>query len=286
MEFNNFHKLFFNAEEGAFSRVTGREFFDSQITLTDNEADILIRYLGQENINFGAVSENPEKSNKSFLLFPDMTPITLNVVFPKAAKKELRLYLSIKKGFKPTANEIWFIYSDEHRNLVIGSLEESIWNNLGQQDYIDEKYQVQIEETIATSIDEVDPAGRIKEIEVGGHKIFYRDPRIAILRFKESDYSCEIDPLHSTFIAERTKLKYVEAHHFIPIKFQPFFDFPLDSLNNIVSLCPNCHRGIHHGIIEHKYHLLNNIYHQRIEMQIHSIETVAQFYNCIRVPDE
>ncbi len=287
MEFNNFHKAFFRASEGAYSRVTERENYDSQITLTDIEFDIVVTHFGRENLNMGAVKVDPLKSAKEFLLYPNNEPIDLNLVFPKAEKNELRLYLASKKDFKPIANSIWFLYKDENQNLVIGALEEKVWNNLGQQDSIDETYQEEIE-TIISKVDniQVDPIGKIVEIEIAGRKTFFRDPRIAIRRFQESDYTCDINRSHETFIALRSQKPYVEAHHFIPMKFQTLYDFPLDNLDNIISLCPNCHRGIHHGIIEHKFEMISYLYNSKQVLRNHGFEEVAQFYNCFKVPEE
>ena len=39
----------------------------------------------------------------------------------------------------------------------------------------------------------------------------------------------------------------MEAHHLIPMGAQDDFGVSLDVDANIVSLCPNCHRKLHHG---------------------------------------
>lgn len=49
-----------------------------------------------------------------------------------------------------------------------------------------------------------------------------------------------------TFGQKLKKLR-IEAHHLIPIGEQSKFSFSLDVDANIVSLCPNCHRKLHHG---------------------------------------
>jgi len=288
MEFNNFHKSYFRAINGAFSRVTEREFFDSQITLTDIEADIVINHFGPENIQIGGVYGDREKARKPFLLYPSLTTVNLNLVFPKSQKSELRLYLSSTKGFKPAANQIWFIFEDERKQLIIGAVDEKIWNSLGQEDPIDEIYQLEIEESLIKFPinDNALREGRIIEVEIGSRKTYKRDPKLAILRFNEARYKCENNPLHETFIAESTKLPYVEAHHFIPIKFQPLFHIPLDNFNNIIALCPNCHRAIHHGVIRHKYELISNLYYKRPEINTFALDYIAQFYNCLEFPNE
>ncbi|MDB5119299.1 MAG: hypothetical protein JWN56_517 [Sphingobacteriales bacterium] len=134
MEFNSFQKEYFEAINGAFSKVTEREHFDSQITLTDIEAELVIEYFGNKDIQVGNVSGNVDLSKKEFLLYPNFKSIFLNVVYPKVNKRELRLYLSATKGFKPLANDIWFIYKNKQNQLVVGALTETEWNNIQLDD--------------------------------------------------------------------------------------------------------------------------------------------------------
>lgn len=131
MDFLEIHKTFFETEVGAFSEVTERENYDSQITVTKEEKKIILNYFGAENIHKGNKSSDPEKASKEFLLYPDYTPITLNLVFPKPEKTELRLYLSLEHGFKPKGGEIWFVFLDENKKIVIGSYPKRIWNRIG-----------------------------------------------------------------------------------------------------------------------------------------------------------
>lgn len=286
MEFKDFHKDFFKAKTGAYSRVTNRENYDSQITLTDVESEIVLTHFGRENIHIGNVSSNRELAGKHFLLYPNFENTTLNLVFPKPNKTELRLYLSARNGFKPNGNEIWFIYIDRYDQLIIGSMDEPTWRSLDQNDIEDVDYQENIESTlIEIPIIDINPIGRIMPVNIAGRNTYARDPRIAALRFDLSGYRCEIDNTHETFIAQRTNKAYVEAHHFIPMKYQPYFEMPLDNLENVISLCPNCHRGIHYGIADHKYSLIETIYEKRPNLHNYSIDDIAQYYNSIKIID-
>ncbi|MBL6446737.1 HNH endonuclease [Fulvivirga sp. 29W222] len=284
MRFRSFHKDFFGASDGAYSIVTERESYDSQITLTDAEAKMVIDHFGLDNIQVGNVASNREKAAQTFLLYPNGQEISLNLVFPKPEKTELRLYISSRAGFKPAAGNIWFLYKKDGR-IFLGSLKESDWNSLNQTDDLDDVYQDSIESSIITNINyDIDPGGRIVTQNIGGRTVIARDPRLARMRFDLADNKCEIDPSHETFIAQRTQLPYVEAHHFIPMKFQHLYSAPLDNLENIVSLCPNCHRGIHHAIIKHKYELIEDLYGKRPRLHSNfSVEDIAQFYNALRI---
>ena len=285
MDFTTFHKDYFNSPAGAFSRVTERENQDSQITLTDSEADLVIHFFDKRNIVVGNVRSNPQLANKELLLYPTFDPIHLNIVFPKPNKRELRLYLSTIKGFKPSPDEIWFIYLNRVNDLVIGSLPENIWSNLGQTDNIDDEYQDKIEEALLVSPNvNISPDGRIVTTLRNSQTIYVRDPRLAIMRFSSANYQCEIDSTHNTFTAQISNLQFMEAHHFIPMKYQPHFSNPLDNFYNIVSLCPNCHRGIHHAVIDYKYDLISQLYAKRPELHTYSLDYIAQFYNSIKVP--
>ncbi len=47
--------------------------------------------------------------------------------------------------------------------------------------------------------------------------------------------------------SRHTNRPYLEAHHLIPMSLQKDTQKKLDVLDNIFSLCPYCHRAIHHA---------------------------------------
>lgn len=69
---------------------------------------------------------------------------------------------------------------------------------------------------------------------------------------RRSNWQCELNSNHITFISNANKKPYMEAHHLIPMSAQDYFDYTLDFADNIVCLCPNCHRKIHHATDEEK----------------------------------
>jgi 5-methylcytosine-specific restriction protein A len=81
---------------------------------------------------------------------------------------------------------------------------------------------------------------------------YQRDPRVAGIALANADYKCEIDSSHQTFTAHAGKKPYLEAHHLIPFSNQRFFNVSLDVMANVVALCPNCHRLLHHGTKKEK----------------------------------
>ncbi|WP_305854673.1 MrcB family domain-containing protein [Caballeronia sp. Sq4a] len=76
---------------------------------------------------------------------------------------------------------------------------------------------------------------------------YCRDSRKAAAALLYADFKCELDVTHTSFTAKKTGRPYVEAHHLIPMSAQPRFEVSLDVTGNIVALCPNCHRMLHHA---------------------------------------
>ena len=79
---------------------------------------------------------------------------------------------------------------------------------------------------------------------------------------RSSDFKCEFDNRHPTFIRRNSDRRYVECHHLIPMEQQENFSYSLDTEANIVTLCSNCHNQIHYGDGAEK--LLERLYNQRI----------------------
>lgn len=101
----------------------------------------------------------------------------------------------------------------------------------------------------------------------GGKKIS-KNIAIAKSALEAADYKCQINPMHETFITPK-RLPYMEGHHLIPCSFRNAKDFMetkqinLDCFQNIICLCPNCHRAIHHGDEETKKSLIGALYSKK-----------------------
>lgn len=90
--------------------------------------------------------------------------------------------------------------------------------------------------------------------------------RIKILQVEQAcNYNCQIDYSHKTFIVKSSGHQYMEGHHIIPLNQQRDFEYSLDCYANIIVLCPNCHRFMHHGIESEKREQLITIYEDRVE---------------------
>lgn len=96
---------------------------------------------------------------------------------------------------------------------------------------------------------------------IDGVKVYNRDKRRAMNALIHSNFSCEIDIDHKSFISRCTKRKYMEPHHLVPIAYSDGFEVSLDIEENIVSLCSNCHNQIHYG--EDARELIEKLYEER-----------------------
>lgn len=83
--------------------------------------------------------------------------------------------------------------------------------------------------------------------EQNGIKIYPRSHKTASAALQIADFKCEYKKSHPTFIRKRDDLPYMEPHHLIPLCYSDEFDVSLDTEENIVSLCSNCHNQLHYG---------------------------------------
>ncbi len=96
-----------------------------------------------------------------------------------------------------------------------------------------------------------------------------RNPTIGKIALKASNYLCEFNNRHLTFTSGVTGRNYTEAHHLIPFQFQQKYwdetNRNIDCLENIVSLCPNCHKAVHYGTFDEKQIILKSLFIKKIE---------------------
>ncbi len=184
MQFGKSQHIKFDSENGTYSVVTPRENYDSQITATDEEAKLLLSFFGKENIPIGNVKSNPKKAKQAFYLYPEGNEISLNLVYPKPEKPELRLYLSARAGFKPDSDDIWFIFQQDNK-LWIGAMSETLWRSQNQVLVYDES-----EGNYQDSLQELD---EIKFNNLKSRDAYSRDRKKAIKRMELAGYQCEHD---------------------------------------------------------------------------------------------
>ena len=262
---------FFNASAGAGSEVTATEYSDSQITIVKAEKQILFSVVPQNSIPRGSIRSVGARE-VTFADYRSKAPIKLNVNFPKPSKNELRLYLSDDRNYKPAPGQYWFIFiSKSSGQLRIGAVDERLWVLSGGraasatptnpitspalQSFVDSEDSSYLEDVLDYDATPTAPA----RITSQAHR---RNPKIASKALHDAKYECEIDPTHQLFVSRAGK-PFVEAHHLIPVAATPILGVNLDFADNICSLCPHCHRAIHHSEFSLRTSLVRKLYESR-----------------------
>ena len=107
----------------------------------------------------------------------------------------------------------------------------------------------------------------------------HRDAMLIQNAKQRDKYTCQVNAQHTTFTSKG--VNYVEGHHIIPMFQQKNYAFKLDDLDNISSLCPNCHREIHSG--DDKTQILKKLYNlNKSYMSANSIDLrdLYKMYAC------
>ena len=74
-----------------------------------------------------------------------------------------------------------------------------------------------------------------------------KSARVSKYALRKAGYKCEADKCHATFNTAKG-VQYMEGHHLIPcttsnaVAFYEKFSVNIDCPENIVCLCPTCHR--------------------------------------------
>lgn len=130
----------------------------------------------------------------------------------------------------------------------------------------DEFHQAALRKAVTPSSISLDIIGPlpIPSLTNTSHQKFARNVLYAAFALRRAGFRCEIDCDHPTFLAQAGNRGYVEAHHLIPISKQILFNNSLDHPANIVSLCTNCHKLLHHGrVIDKRAHLTKLLHDRR-----------------------
>lgn len=123
------------------------------------------------------------------------------------------------------------------------------------------------------------------KIEEGKKKVLREktDPKLKATRMELSNYSCEINCSHKTFLCASGKRQYLECHHIIPLSAQKeFVNIKLDSMFNLIALCPICHSQVHYAKIEEKEKIFIKMYEKRKEKMVErgfDLEKIKEIFN-------
>jgi 5-methylcytosine-specific restriction protein A len=73
-------------------------------------------------------------------------------------------------------------------------------------------------------------------------KVFDRNPYVIAIALKRAKGDCELCNKPAPFPRKSNNTPYLEVHHKIRLA-----DGGDDSLDNVIAICPNCHREEHFG---------------------------------------
>lgn len=264
----------YNANAGAYSEVTDREATgDKSVTIDRDEKNILYSVYNSSSIvrRVGHSLIDDVSRYKQFTVHNSNNQeyqTSLAVVHPKETGNELRLYF--KSGeFSPRSGDIWFIFTRSGETLLhIGWSSRANWDSAIQAIHENDKKVVRFE--AQEKIDDEDfeyqrqiGAAAVRLPIVSSVLKYNRNASIGLKAQESAGYRCEVDPNHNTFISV-TGRPYVESHHLVPVSQQSRFpSASLDVEENIVALCPLCHRHLHYGIGESKKELIDRLWRSR-----------------------
>lgn len=128
---------------------------------------------------------------------------------------------------------------------------------------IDNINEFNVNPDVANGVSKIAPA-QYNELSIS--KKYRRNPLLGRIAIQNAYYACENNHEHATFKSAKTQKNFMEAHHLVPVKYQQQiwqkYNINVDCVENIISLCPTCHRAFHNGTKEVKAQLIENIYRQ------------------------
>jgi hypothetical protein len=142
------------------------------------------------------------------------------------------------------------------------------------ENYLEEK-EIEDDAAFQEKIQRVDltKGGRLKDTSSiepdyssgGGGEIVKKNSRISKQALDSADYKCAAGIEHKTFKTSRG-VPYMEGHHLIPCTpsnakyYWGKQNKNIDCEENVVCLCPTCHRRIHFGDKEEKMAIIKQLY--------------------------
>ena len=138
---------------------------------------------------------------------------------------------------------------------------------INQDDYL---YQDQLEDLIPVSSTDTSSTREPEYLDSTTGRVAKKNPSISSKAVAASGFKCSYDPSHHTFLKENG-IPYMEGHHLIPCtpgnseKYWKRFGRNIDCFENIVSLCPICHRRIHYGSNAERSEIIDRLYEVQAE---------------------
>lgn len=140
-----------------------------------------------------------------------------------------------------------------------------------------ETSDVENDDDYEVKVDGINENNVNRDVAIGAHKVspvsidktkiskkYKRNPLLGKIAIQNAYYCCEKDARHETFTSAKTNKEFMEAHHLVPVMYQQQiwdkYEINVDCVENIISLCPNCHRAFHNGTKDVKAKMIENLY--------------------------
>ena len=201
----------------------------------------------------------------------------------------------------------YFLYNvqDFNINLIDNPTTEVVSEKENELETVKEVIKVETssienDDDYEIKVDGINENNVNRDVAIGAHKVsplaidqtkiskkYRRNPLLGKIAIQNAYYCCERDARHETFISERTKKAFMEAHHLVPVMHQQEiwdkYEINVDCVENIISLCPTCHRAFHNGTKEVRARMIENLYekllprYKSIGFNI-SVEEIKELY--------
>ena len=162
------------------------------------------------------------------------------------------------------------ILIDDLRNLigVYRELNGIVGNNILDIDglYEESEFQEEVQSGKKLKLPDGGVSRLNKKDKKKGSSSWKRNENYSFMAIEDSQFLCENDPNHSTFISRKSGKQFMEAHHLIPMEFYDYFQYSIDIPENIISLCPNCHSLFHYSENNFRNKIIEKFYNKRREL--------------------
>ena len=103
---------------------------------------------------------------------------------------------------------------------------------------------------------------------------------------RRSGYLCELGDRNKCqyFTSKASNKNFLEAHHLVQMEFSNDFENSIDVIANLIALCPNCHRRLHHAKDEDRVRDIEYLFSKRKEQLVSKginikLKELKDYYN-------
>lgn len=247
--------------------------FKDKIKCSNFEIAIMLYFLKEYNYLLSTKPEHQFTKDKMSEFYPDSGEL-LNAVYEKLLNEEdvgylldicygryyfLELHFKFRSDVDNKIRNTPMSIINEFFEIGLMKIGANVLDYDEQEEVI---FQKKIEESEGYSTQaDVDAANnRVPELSENSSSRYKTNTRLAKTVIKNHNYTCEIDGSHISFISSKGK-RYMEAHHLLPMLSQKeYLPINIDREENIVCICPNCHKAIHYGNNGEKRERLSKLY--------------------------